>query len=427
MSATPQAAKNQRGISMTATRREFLKHSLASGSLVSLGLTVPTFLARTAVAAPNAARPGAKDTILVVVQLTGGNDGLNTVIPFKDDEYAKLRPTLKQPTSQIKKLNDEIALHPSMEGLAGLFQDNALCVVQGVGYPNPSQSHFRSMDIWQAASTAETLSEGWLGKGLRQMQGVGAFHIAASNESAPLALNGAPARAPSITSLEDFQLKLAAASGSDKKEQKSIIEGSAKPSDKPSLLDFVQRTAANTYASSARLAEIGKNYQPKTPYPQTPLGNRLKLAAQLIDANLGARIFYVSLENFDTHANQATAHAQLLTQLSAAMTAFYKDLAARGHKDRLLMMTFSEFGRRAKENGSKGTDHGSAAPMMLVGGKVKAGVVGKHPSLTQLEMGNLKHHTDFRQVYAAVLDGWLGISSKDVLGQKFDPVEILKT
>jgi uncharacterized protein (DUF1501 family) len=412
---------------MTATRREFLKQSVAAGSLVSLGLTVPNFLTRTALAAPNAAKAGAKDTILVVVQLTGGNDGLNTVIPFKDDEYAKLRPTLKQPKDQLKKLNDEVALHPSLEGLTGLLQDNALCVVQGVGYPNPSQSHFRSMDIWQAASQAETLTEGWIGKGLRQMQAAGAFHIAASNESAPLALAGAPARAPSITSLEDFQLKLAAASGSDKKEQKAIIEGAAKPAgDKPSLLDFVQRTAANTYASSERLREIGKNYQPKATYPQTPLANRLKLAAQLIDANLGARIFYVSLENFDTHANQATTHAQLLTQLSAAMTAFYKDMAARGYQDRVLMMTFSEFGRRAKENGSKGTDHGSAAPMMLVGGKVKAGVVGKHPSLTQLEMGNLKHHTDFRQVYAAILDGWLGIASKDVLGQKFDPVDVLK-
>jgi len=412
---------------MPATRREFLKHSLATGSLVSLGLTVPNFLTRTALAAPNAAKAGAKDTILVVVQLTGGNDGLNTVIPFKDDEYAKLRPTLKQATAQVKKLNDEVALHPSMDGLAGLLEDNALCVVQGVGYPNPTQSHFRSMDIWQAASTAETLTEGWIGRGLRQMQGTGAFHLAGGNESAPLALNGAPVRAPSIASLEDFQLKVAAASGSDKKEQKKIIEGSAKPAgDQPSLLDFVQRTAANTYASSQRLQEIGKNYQPKSPYPQSPLANRLKLAAQLIDANLGARIFYVSLENFDTHANQALSHAQLLTQLSAAMTAFYKDMAARGYKDRLLMMTFSEFGRRARENGSKGTDHGSAAPMLLVGGKVKAGVVGKHPSLTQLEMGNLKHHTDFRQVYAAILDGWLGVSSKEVLGQKFEPVDVLK-
>jgi uncharacterized protein (DUF1501 family) len=413
---------------MTTTRREFLRRSLAAGGLVSMGLTVPTFLSRTAAAAPDPKKPGAKDTLLVVVQLTGGNDGLNTVIPFKDDEYAKLRPTLKQPAAQVKKLTDDIALHPSMDGLAGLYSDGALCVVQGVGYPNPSQSHFRSMDIWQAGSLADKLTEGWVGRGLKQMQGAAAFHLAGSNESAPLALSGAPVRVPSIASLADFQLKLEAASGADKKEQKAIIESAVKPGgDKPSLLDFVQRTAANTYASSQRLQDIGKNYQPKATYPQTAFANRLKLAAQLIDADLGARIFYVALDNFDTHANQAQAHAQLLTQLSAGLTAFYKDLAARGHKDRLLMMTFSEFGRRAKENGSKGTDHGSAAPMLLVGGKVKAGVVGQHPSLTQLEMGNLKHHTDFRQVYAAVLDGWLGIASKDVLGQKFDPVEIIKT
>src|SRR5262249_26588938 len=142
--------------------------------------------------------------------------------------------------------------------------------------------------------------------------------------------------------------------------------------------------------------------------------------------DLGARIFYVSIDGFDTHATQLPAHAALLQQVSGAMTAFYKDMAARGHKDRVLLMTFSEFGRRAKENGSQGTDDASAAPMSRVGGKVKAGVVGPPPSLTELEMGNLKHHTDFRQVYAAVLDKWLGVSSKDVLGKSFEPVEVFK-
>jgi uncharacterized protein (DUF1501 family) len=413
---------------MNTTRRDFLKTSLASGSLVACGLTVPNFLSLTAAAAPKAGKPGAKDTILVVVELTGGNDGLNTVIPFKDPEYAKLRPTLNQPVGQVKKLNDQLALHPQMGGLADLLQQHALCVVQGVGYPNPSQSHFRSMDIWQAGSTAKDLTEGWLGKALTGLPPTPAFHLAGKNESAPLALTGAPTRVPSLASLADFQLKVGAASSADKKTQTKIIEEVAKPKQgKPDLLDFVKRTAVNTYASSKRLRDIGKNYTPKATYPDTALANRLKLAAQLIDANLGARLFYVAIDNFDTHASQALTHANLLGQLSAAMTAFYKDMAARGHKDRILMMTFSEFGRRAKENGSKGTDHGSAAPMLLVGGKVKAGVVGAHPSLTQLEMGNLKHHTDFRQVYAAILDGWLGISSKDVLGQKFDPVEIIKT
>src|SRR5207302_829232 len=159
---------------------------------------------------------------------------------------------------------------------------------------------------------------------------------------------------------------------------------------------------------------------PKATYPpQFALANRLKLAAQLIDADLGARIFYVSIDGFDTHSGQAPTHANLMNQVSSSITAFYKDLAARGHKDRLLIMTFSEFGRRAKENGSRGTDHGSAAPMFLVGGRVKAGAVGAHPSLTNLEFGNLKHQIDFRQVYATVLDRWLGVPSKDVLGSAF--------
>jgi uncharacterized protein (DUF1501 family) len=412
---------------MDATRRDFLKTSLASGSLVACGLTVPGFLSRTAAAAPAAHKKGAKDTILVVIQLTGGNDGLNTVIPFKDPEYAKLRPTLKQPAAQVKKLTDSIGLHPQMAGLADLLQEQALCVVQGVGYPNPSQSHFRSMDIWQAGSTARELTDGWVGRALTHLPPTPSFHLAGNNESAPLALTGAPARVPSIASLEDFVLKTAAASGADKKNQTKVIEGAAKSGkDGPNLLDFVKRTAVNTYASSKRLQDIGKNYTPKAAYPNTALARHLKLAAQLIDADLGARIFYVSLDNFDTHANQALTHANLLQQLSAAVTAFYKDMAARGHKDRLLLMTFSEFGRRARENGSKGTDHGSAAPMFLVGGKVKAGVVGAHPDLAQLERGNLKHHTDFRQVYAAILDTWLGVSSKDVLGQEFKPVEIFK-
>jgi uncharacterized protein (DUF1501 family) len=413
---------------MSTTRRDFLKYSLGSGSLVACGLTVPNFLSLTAAAAPAAGKPGAKDTILVVIELTGGNDGLNTVIPFKDPEYAKLRPTLRQPASQIKKLNDHVALHPQMAGLADLLQQHALCVVQGVGYPNPSQSHFRSMDIWQAGSTAKELTEGWLGKALAKLPLTPSFHLAGSNESAPLTLTGAPTRVPSITSLADFQLKVAAASNADKKKQQKIIEDAAKSAKgEPNLLDFVKRTAVNTYASSKRLQDIGKNYTPKATYPNTALANKLKLAAQLIDANLGARLFYVSIDNFDTHASQAATHAALLGQLSGAMTAFYKDLAARGHKDRLLLLTFSEFGRRAKENGSRGTDHGSAAPMLLVGGKVKAGVVGEHPSLTKLVKGNLQHHTDFRQVYAAILDKWLGVSSKAVLGQEFKPADIFKS
>jgi uncharacterized protein (DUF1501 family) len=415
---------------MNATRREFLKYSVATGGLVSWGLTVPTFLSKTTLAAPLADKKSAKDTILVVVQLTGGNDGLNTVVPFADPEYAKLRPTLKLPKDQLKKVNDQIGLHPSLEGLAKLLQDQSLCIVQGVGYPNPDQSHFRSMDIWQAGSTAATSSEGWLGRALKQLPNPPAFHVAGPNQTSPLALAGAPLRVPSIASLEDFQLRTSSTSGgTEKKEQRALMEGAARPKSKQGtgLLDFVQRTAVNTYASSQRLQEIGKNYQPKAPYPNVPLANHLKLAAQLIDADIGARIFYVSIDGFDTHANQLNSHANLLRQLSDSMSAFYQDISARGHKDRLMMMTFSEFGRRPYENGSQGTDHGAAAPMFLVGSKIKAGAVGKHPSLTDHNFGNLKHSIDFRQVYAAILDKWLGVSSKEVLGQTLEHASIWKS
>lgn len=405
-------------------RRDFLKTS----SLIALGASVPNFLARTAAQAPLAQNPGARDTILVVLQLTGGNDGLNTVIPYADPQYARLRPTLRQERNQVRRINDQIGLHPSLSGIADLLQDNAACIVQGVGYPNPSQSHFRSMDIWHAASTAATLTDGWIGRALRHIPAASSFHLAGNNEVAPLALTGAPVRVPTITSLQDFQLRVEAAGAADRRAQQTIIEQSAEGPQAQSggLLDFVQRTAVNTYAASHRLQEIGRNYTPRVPYPATALANQLRLAAQLIDAGLGARLFYVSLDGFDTHAGQAEPHANLLRTVSEAVSAFFRDLSERGHRDRLLIMTFSEFGRRAAENGSRGTDHGSAAPMFLIGGRVQPGLVGAHPSLTNLEDGNLRHHTDFRQVYAAVLERWLGVPSRQVLGQEFQPVSVFR-
>ena len=406
------------------TRRAFLKTS----SIIALGSTIPSFLSKTAAQAPLADRPGARDTILVVVQLTGGNDGLNTVIPYADPAYARLRPTLGQAREQIRRIDDQIGLHPSMTAMANLLQDQALCIVQGVGYPNPSQSHFRSMDIWQAASTARELNEGWVGKALRHVPAASSFHLASSNEAAPLALTGSPVRVPSIRSLADFQLRLEASGSADRQAQRQTIEASAAPSEPSAdLLDFVRRTAVNTYASSQRLRALDSGYVPRVPYPNSALANHLRLAAQLIDAGLGARLFYVTMDGFDTHAGQAGPHANLLRELSDALAAFYRDLAQRGHGDRLLIMTFSEFGRRARENGSRGTDHGSGAPMFLIGGRVKPGLVGAHPSLTTLEDGNLRHYTDFRQVYATVLDSWLGIPSRQVLGQEFTAVDVLRS
>jgi uncharacterized protein (DUF1501 family) len=405
-------------------RREFLKSTAATSSLVAFQGLLPNFLGRTAAQAPEAQRAGARDTILVVVQLTGGNDGLNTVIPYNDADYARLRPTLKQTTHH--RIDDRLAFHSSMEACQRLLQDNALCVVQGVGYPNPDQSHFRSMDIWHAASTERVLTEGWIGKALRHIPSATSFHLASQNEPAPLALTGAPARVPSIGRLDDFQLRQQAVSAADRRQQRDLLDAASRPQEAGGLLDFVQRTAVETYASSRRLQEIGRNYEPRAPYPASELGNHLKLAAQLIDAGLGARLFYVTLDGFDTHAAQAAVHANLLRDLSDSLAAFYRDLAARGHGERVLIMTFSEFGRRAAENGSRGTDHGSGAPILLIGGRVRPGVVGAHPSLTNLDDGNLRHHTDFRQVYATLLDRWLGVPSRQVLGGAFTSVDCLR-
>jgi uncharacterized protein (DUF1501 family) len=413
-----------------ANRRQFLQTS----ALLGFGATVPTFLGKTAFATPTSDKAGAKETILVVVQLTGGNDGLNTVIPYADAEYAKLRPTIGVKKTDVKKLTDSLGLHPSMGEFAKLYEDKGLCVVQGVGYPNPDQSHFRSMDIWHAGSTDSSLTEGWLGKAL-QHKPVAGFHLAESTkETAPLALTGAPARIPSITSLEDFQLKTTSADAQDQAKQKQLIQEVAKGTttqglggSEPNLLDFVHRTAVTTYSSTDQLASIGKNYTAKATYPNTPLANRFKLAAKLIDAGTGARLFYVSQDGYDTHAGQGGAtgqHANLLGAVSDAIAAFYRDLTARGHGERVCIMTFSEFGRRAKENGSQGTDHGSGAPMFLVGGRVKPGIVGEHPSLSKLDDGNLVHCTDFRTVYAAVLGDWLGLDATKVLGKGFAPAAV---
>ena len=400
------------------TRRAFLGTSLA---------VVPAFVARAAAAAPDAASPGARDTILVVVEMTGGNDGLNTVVPHRDPMYCKLRPTLALDPKSLHKVNDDLGLHPSMKPFAELLDAGHLAIVQGVGYPNPSQSHFRSMDVWQAGSLAESLTEGWLGRALKAMpKGSQSFHLRQDNQPAPLAYEGAPMRTPSVATLEEFRLQLLGPAG-DRRAQEAIIEHAVKPrtAAKPGLLDFVARTGSATYAAGKRLAEVGKTYEPKVPYPATALGGRLRLAAQLIEAGVGARLFYVSIDGFDTHASQAPSHASLLTQVSAAMSAFFRDMKARGHGNRVLMMTFSEFGRRAKENGSKGTDHGSASQVFLVGGKVKPGVVGAHPSLTDTPLGNLTHHTDFRAVYANVLTKWLGVDAKEVLGAAYEGVKVV--
>ncbi|MGH7202675.1 MAG: DUF1501 domain-containing protein [Planctomycetaceae bacterium] len=402
---------------MSLSRREFL---VSSAVLAGAGL--PGVFRRAALAAPKPDQPGGGETILVVVQLTGGNDGLNTVVPFRDPAYAAARPTLKQPPSQVKKINDDLAFHPAMQGLSELLESSQLAIVQGIGYTDPNRSHFVSMDIWHKATPSKEEPYGWLGRARSPLGGAGRLMHVGEGEG-PLALFGPTGHAPSLSSLEQYQLRV----GPGGEEKRSLIHHLAETNTASGneLLALVRQSTQETYASAERLSRVAGNYQPTASYPQTRLAERLKLVAQLIDADVPERIYYTTHDGFDTHASQAETHARLLGELSDALAAFQKDVAGHGHAKRVLVLTFSEFGRRVDENGSQGTDHGAASQMFLIGERVKPGPIGEHPSLTDLGEGDLKHHTDFRSVYATVLDDWLGVSSEAVLGQRYPRLELL--
>jgi uncharacterized protein (DUF1501 family) len=341
---------------------------------------------------------------------------------------------LAQPVQQLHKLDDRIALHSALVGLAKLHQNKELAVVQSVGYPNPNRSHFESMAIWHTANLKPTAgTPGWLARRLDQEVDKGggdspALHI--SKSLLPQALYGSQRQVPSLEDLEQFRRRLGVPQGAGAREQRAALDQIAaeKRGSPGSLLQFVERSTVITYASSARLEGILKNSQKATGYPEFyGLARRLKLIAQLIKAGLGTSIYYTRLGNFDTHANQQFTHANLLREMGDSLKAFVEDLDKAGQGKRVLVMVFSEFGRRLTENASAGTDHGTAAPVLLAGGPVKAGVHGPYPNLQDLDSGgDPKFATDFRQVYATLLDGWLGCASAKVLGAQYKPLEILQ-
>jgi uncharacterized protein (DUF1501 family) len=439
------------------TRRQLLERTLQGASLVALGPTVPGFLANSA----RAAAPG-KDKVLVVVELAGGNDGLNTVVPYADDLYHKARPTLRIEKKDVVRVDDAIGLHPALRPLDRLLQNGQLAVVQGVGYPNPNRSHFESMDIWQSADPRRKATNGWLGRALGNLKvaegGVPAFYV--GTERLPLAMHGPSAGVASLHPAKPFELQLSGASEQDDRfslarkpqkagdpaqadsdaERRKLIRELTPAGDASSTdaLQFVRRASLQTLVTIDRLREImGTFDRPQGEFQR--VGNdftvvrqglryELQLVAAMIRAGIGARIYYVSLPGFDTHGSQAAEHRQLLETLGNAIRFFFQELEGSGDATRVLLTTFSEFGRRVQENGSEGTDHGSGSCMLVAGPGVKGGLVGKHPSLrpADLDDGDLKFHTDFRQVYATLLDRWLEADSRRVLDGRFEHVPLLK-
>lgn len=414
---------------MFTNRRTFLQQLGAAG-VVSIGAAPPAFLSRALVAAEQQKEKGANGRILVLVQLAGGNDGLNTVIPFDDPEYYKARPGIGVSKQAVLKIDDRLGLHPQMAGFKELYDEGVLAIVQGVGYPNPNRSHFRSMDIWQSARPdVEHTRDGWLGRALDATaeQHVGKVPaLSFGTDRLPLTLVATKVNIPTVRSLADYQLQLGPGPEANRKLHRRLVgELAAQPAPAGSELDFLRRTALTAFSSAERLKEVTSSYKPAAPYPTNRLGRNLKTVAQIISGDLGTRIFFVSLGGFDTHSKQQGAHQALLAELASAVRAFYLDLKGHGLHDRVLLSTFSEFGRRVKENGSLGTDHGAASQMFVVTPTGKGGVKGNHPSLTDLFQGDLKFHTDFRSVYATLLTKWLELPSEPVLGRKFPLVDIV--
>ncbi len=415
------------------TRREFLTKGL---TIVAAGATAPMFLTRTALALNNPwdlalaqSVPGRPDwPTLVVVQLGGGNDGLNTVVPFTHDEYYRARPTLAVPQGKLLRLTDELGLNPALTDLKEIFDQGRLGIVQGVGYPNPNRSHFRSMEIWHTADPAGNgPRSGWLGRlfdsecpDCRIAAG-----ITLSNEM-PLAMQGSTDRAVAFENPGRFGFHPIRGAGPEEVEAfRRLLQ--PVPATEP-MVDFLAHTEMNALLAAADIHKITGGF-PKaggTGYPADPFGQKLHLVSELIAAGASTRVYYISLGGFDTHATQAGRHDQLLESLGAGLGAFVKDLAQKGLQDRVLIMTFSEFGRRVAENASVGTDHGTAAPMLLIGSTVAPGIHGVHPSLTDLDQGDLKYRIDFRSVYMSVLERWMGVPSEAILNGRFPAVDILK-
>ena len=407
---------------MNSSRREFLIRTSGLGAFLPLAWATRPYLLK-ALGGVEVGR-GPSDRILVVLQMAGGNDGVNTLVPFADDEYYKNRPVLAVRREQVLKLDDDAGLHPSMKAMKKLWDDGRLAVVQGVGYPNPNRSHFRATDIWESAiPEREETRTGWLGRAVDRagLPEDAVPAIAAGEVSLPLTLVGERPGAVSILSLDAFRLQVA---DGDPAGRRRAILGTllaARSVPDGSDLSFLCSASRLAYRCSERLEGVEA-----IPKGGSEIGKKLQLVARLIEAETGARIFHVSLGGFDTHADQPQGHQELLRQLSEAVAAFFTELERRGHSRRVLLMTFSEFGRRLRENKSRGTDHGAAAPLFLVSEAIRGGIYGTRPSLADLDDGDLRHTVDFRSVYRTVLTDFLGWNAAGILGGDFPAIALVR-
>ncbi len=396
-------------------RRNFIK----SSAIASTALMVPNFLQGFQSKSIEKSRSG---KVLVVIQLSGGNDGLNTIVPFNNDIYYQSRPTLAIPKQDVLPISDELGLNPAMEAMRSLYDDGLLSIVNNVGYPNPDRSHFRSMDIWHTASeSTEYLSTGWLGRYLdNHCSGCDQpYHAIEVDDSLSLALKGArrngfavsdPRRLKKTTDNKFLQFV------GSRFDERQADENVA----------YLYKTMIDTQSSADYLFEQSRVHQSKVEYPRTPFGRDLKLIAELMTADTDTRVYYAGLTGFDTHANQKFQQPRLLQQYAEGVQAFVSDLKKNNLLDDTLIMTFSEFGRRVKQNASNGTDHGTANNLFLMGGKLKnPGFFNGGPNLNDLDQGDLIYDIDFRRIYASLLNNWLDSDATAVLGKGFHGLSLI--
>ncbi|MFN8353392.1 MAG: DUF1501 domain-containing protein [Spirosomataceae bacterium] len=400
----------------TLSRKEFLQRSLLATAGTML---IPNFLK--AYERNRLGMSQTTDKTVVIVQLSGGNDGLNTVVPYQNDLYYQARPRIGIAKDKVLRLTDEIGLNPALEKLRSLYDDGMVTIVNNVGYPNPDRSHFRSMDIWHTASEAtEYLNSGWIGRFL-DAQCAGActpYNALEVDDTLSLALKGEKVKGIALLNpqklYQETQGKFMANLTQVKHEDNDSVH-------------YLYKTLSETVSSAEYIYNKAKVQRSTANYPaNNELGQRLRTVAELITSGVSSNVYYVSLSGFDTHVNQLPQQERLLKQYAEAMQAFVADLKANGKMDKVLIMTFSEFGRRVKQNASGGTDHGTANNVFLIGGNIKnSKVFNEAPNLTNLDDGDLKYSVDFRNLYATILNKWLQVDDVAILGKKFDPIPFI--
>jgi uncharacterized protein (DUF1501 family) len=399
---------------MLIKRKEFLQ----LGSLATATMMFPKFLK--AFEKPMMVPPG--NRVLVVLQMSGGNDGLNTVIPVRNDIYHQLRPGLGIEKDKALSLTDEVGIHPSLTGFKELFDDGSLGIINSVGYPNPDRSHFRSMDIWQSASDSKNyVYTGWLGRYLD------AQCRACDKPTQALEIDDVLSLALKGDRLKGIAMKDPARLYNTSHQQyfKDIL-ADHKSSGEEQPVDYLYKTMAETLSSADYIYQQSKLHPSSSPYPKTALGKSLQTIASLIFSDINTKVYYVSLGSFDTHVGQQNTQQRLFTEMSDAVKAFVADLKSNHRFEDVLLMTFSEFGRRVSQNASGGTDHGTANNMFLVSGGLKQkGLINSMPDLNDLNEGDLKFKIDFKEVYATVLNKWLSADDKSILGQHYKQLDFI--